>query len=207
MRATETWPVLPDQPGQGRVALAWSGYDGVDADRVSLSLRQAAGAATSFGVDASSVSDGDWDAAAVVRQDVSGAIRIDGVSILAGLGQREDAGDRRTTLRLGGRIDRGVRQGPGLGGWLSVDAEARIGGDETTELTGSTELGLRAFEGLSLTGGIAVTGSTEDDRLDTRLSSALVGDVGTRGHVAVGASVGLDEGSAPGVHIGTWLEF
>lgn len=204
----DSWPVLPDQPGQGRVALAWSGYDGVDPDRLSLSLRQAAGTTTSLGVDAISLSDGDWAATAVVRQDVSGPVHLDGVSVIAGVGARETADETRATFRIGGRIERGLHDRDRIGGWISLDAEARVGADAATELAGSTQLGVTAWDRLSLSGGIEVTGTTDADRLDTRLSSAVVGQLGDRAHVAVGASVGLDpDDASPGLHIGTWLEF
>ena len=205
--AAETWPVLPDRPGEGRVAFAYTGFEGVDADSLELSLRQPAGASTSFGLDARTTGHEDWAASAVVRRDVSDVIRVDGVSIIAGVGAQETAGDRRATLRLGGRLERGLDREQRVGGWLSLDAEARVRGDTATEIAGSTQLGVTAFERISLSGGIELSGSTEDDEIDTRLSSALVGQVGGRAHVAIGASVGLDDEARTGIHLGTWLEF
>ena len=152
-------------------------------------------------------SDDDWSAYAFIRQPLSSPGARDRVAFSAGLGAQQTTSGSEPLIVLGGAWGRDVANG--IGGWLSLEGSARYGTTSgETELAGGATVAVEPIDRIALVNEFSVTGNagsaTDAER---QLTSSIVGRISERARVELGATVDLSGGTAPGLRLGTWLEF
>lgn len=151
--------------------------------------------------------DEDWSAYAFIRQPLSSPNARDRVAFSAGLGAQQTVNGSEPLIVLGGAWGRDVANG--ISGWLSLEGSARFGTTSgETELAGGATVAVEPIDRIALVNEFSVTGNTGSATDPERqLTSSVVGRISERARVELGATVDLSGGTAPGLRLGTWLEF
>ena len=174
----------------------------------SIFIESGGSARFTVGVDSElGAADDDWSAYAFIRQPLSSPNARDRIAISAGLGAQQTVSGSEPLIVLGGAWGRDVENG--IPGWLSLEGSARYGTTSgETELAGGATVAVRPVDRIALVNEFRITGiagsATDPER---QLTSSIVGTISQRTRVELGATVDISGSTAPGIRLGTWLEF